>query len=160
VKIGADVPYCIFGKTMLAEGIGDILNEVPDIPKCWILIVVPKIRVSTKWVYEKYDTLSATGYSSSARPDINLLLKALKEHDIKLLAKNMKNVLEEVTVREYPVIDVIKKRMIEYGALGSVMSGSGPSVFGIFDDYKKGVFCKNRFLDEGKYRVIYTYYKN
>ncbi|MBS6396275.1 MAG: 4-(cytidine 5'-diphospho)-2-C-methyl-D-erythritol kinase [Clostridiales bacterium] len=130
VKLGADVPYCILRGTALAEGIGEKLSILPAMPKCYILIAKPGISVSTKFVYEN---LHANNLRPEQHPDVDGMIAAMKEKDLALLASRMGNVLETVTVPAYPVIDKIKKCMMEEGALGAMMSGSGPTVFGIFD---------------------------
>ena len=129
VTLGADVPYCIMRGTVLAEGIGEILTPLPALPKCYVLIAKPPISVSTKLVYEKLDS-----HEIENHPDIDGILEGLEAQDIKKVAECMGNVLEKVTVEEYPVIDKIKNVMKEEGALNAMMSGSGPTVFGIFDN--------------------------
>lgn len=128
VKIGADVPYCVMRGTALAEGIGEKLTPLPAMPKCHILIAKPRVYVSTKFVY---GNLKADELES--HPDIDGQIEALKNGDIERLAALMGNVLETVTIPEYPVIDAIKKTMMENGALNAMMSGSGPTVFGLFE---------------------------
>lgn len=130
-QVGADVPYCIEGGTRLAEGIGERLTVLPDFSGVNILLVKPGIGVSTAWVYEN---LRADEIPERERPDIPLLVRAISGHDIKTVACNMKNVLEHVTTPRYGIIREIKDRLLELGALGSMMSGSGPTVFGIFPD--------------------------
>jgi len=149
--LGADVPYCIYGGTMLAEGTGEKLTRLPAIPEADILIVRPEIIVSTKWVYEKFKLKDVKD-----RPDTNLLIKAIENKDIVLLAKNMKNVLESVTEVKYPIISQIKLDMINMGADGSMMSGSGPSVFGIFTDKEAGKACYEHFKKLDNVKSIYT----
>ena len=129
VKLGADVPYCIMRGTVLAEGIGEILTPLSPMPKCYVLIAKPAISVSTKMVYEKLDS-----HEIEDHPDIDCILAGLKAGDLKKVAGSMGNVLERVTVDAYPVIDQIKKMMIKEGALNAMMSGSGPTVFGIFEE--------------------------
>lgn len=129
VKLGADVPYCIMRGTVLAEGIGEILTPLSPMPKCYVLIAKPAISVSTKMVYEKLDS-----HEIEDHPDIDGILAGLKAGDLKKIAGSMGNVLERVTVDAYPVIDRIKKMMIKEGALNAMMSGSGPTVFGIFEE--------------------------
>lgn len=129
VKLGADVPYCIMRGTVLAEGIGEILTPLSPMPKCYVLIAKPAISVSTKMVYEKLDS-----HEIEDHPDIDGILAGLKAGDLKKVAGSMGNVLERVTVAAYPVIDQIKKMMIKEGALNAMMSGSGPTVFGIFEE--------------------------
>jgi 4-diphosphocytidyl-2-C-methyl-D-erythritol kinase len=130
-QIGADVPYCIKGETMLSEGIGEILTKISQLTKTHIILVKPKIGVSTAWVYKNLNLLQI-----KERPQTELLIKAIGEKNIEYLALNMKNVLESVTVPKYPIIDEIKKKMVNEGASGSMMSGSGPTVFGIYKDIK------------------------
>ncbi len=132
VKLGADVPYCIMRGTALAEGIGEKLTRLPEMPKCHILIAKPPINVSTKFVYEN---LHANDLKPEEHPSIDTQIEALKEGDLEKLAAGMGNVLERVTVPAYPVIHELKQLMMEHGALGSMMSGSGPTVFGIFTSY-------------------------
>ena len=128
VKIGADVPFCVCGGTYLAEGIGEKLTKLPDMPSCVVLVVKPDFDVSTKHVYENLhvDTIEK-------HPDMDTIIDCVNRGDIGGVAFNLENILENVTVKEYPIIDEIKKKMIEFGAMNSLMSGSGPTVFGLFD---------------------------
>jgi 4-diphosphocytidyl-2-C-methyl-D-erythritol kinase len=127
VSLGADIPYCIMGGTALAEGIGEKLSVLPAPPKASLLVVKPPINVSTKWVY---DTLDANAIEK--HPDIAAMVEALKAHDLKGITDNMENVLETVTEVKYPIISDIKKMMMGSGAMNALMSGSGPSIFGVF----------------------------
>ena len=129
VKLGADVPYCITGGTALAEGIGDILTPLPSPPRAKVLIVKPSVSVSTGEVYKNLRLDEST-----VHPDIDSCISAIKEGSLKKLCDNLGNVLEDVTVSLHPVISEIKTKMKELGADGTLMSGSGPTVFGIFDD--------------------------
>jgi 4-diphosphocytidyl-2-C-methyl-D-erythritol kinase len=131
VLLGADVPYCVMRGTVLAEGIGEILSPLPPLPRCYVLVAKPNISVSTKTVYEKLDACEITEH-----PHIDGILEGLEEADIQKVASSMGNVLEQVTIQDYPVIDDIKKAMMQQGALNAMMSGSGPTVFGIFEDRK------------------------
>lgn len=131
VLLGADVPYCIMRGTVLAEGIGEELTPLPAMPKCYVLIAKPGISVSTKTVYEKLDALEQVKH-----PDIDGILSGLACGDLAQIAGSMGNVLEEVTIGDYPVIEEIKQVMKKAGALNAMMSGSGPTVFGIFRDRK------------------------
>lgn len=133
VRIGADVPYCILRGTALSEGIGEVLTPLPPVPQCQVLIAKPGINVSTKFVYEN---LHANDLRPEDHPDIDSILHSIQMHDISGIAANLGNVLETVTVKEYPVIQKIKDTMLEYGAIGSLMSGSGPTVFGLFTNPK------------------------
>ena len=129
VKLGADVPYCIMRGTVLAEGIGEELTPLPAMPKCHVLLAKPPISVSTQKVYEKLDAQEVTKH-----PDIDGILLGLQTGDLKKITSSMGNVLENVTITEYPQIESIKDVMKEEGALNAMMSGSGPTVFGIYDD--------------------------
>ena len=129
MKIGADVPYCILRGTALSEGIGEILTPLPPVPQCQVLIAKPGVNVSTRFVYTN---LHANQLKPEQHPDIDGILSGIEKQDIYQIAGCLGNVLETVTVREYPVIQSLKDFMIEYGAIGSLMSGSGPTVFGLF----------------------------
>lgn len=129
VQIGADVPYCIMRGTALAEGIGEELSPLPPMVKCPVLIAKPSISVSTKFVYQNLKLDDTT-----VHPDIDLLIEDIKSKNLYDIAAHMGNVLETVTIPNYPVIDEIKKHMLSHGAVGAMMSGSGPTVFGLFDD--------------------------
>ena len=119
VRLGADVPYCIMRGTVLAEGIGEELTTLPALPACTVLIAKPPISVSTKLVYEKLD--------------IDGIIRGLETGSLSEIAAHMGNVLEDVTIGMYPVIEKIKDEMKKAGALNAMMSGSGPTVFGIFE---------------------------
>lgn len=131
VKIGADVPYCLMRGTALAEGIGEVLSPLPPMPPCNILVAKPGISVSTRFVYENLHANELEQH-----PDIDGILEGLRRQDIRTMAEAMRggNVLETVTVPAYPVIQKIKDMMEEGGAAAALMSGSGPTVFGIFED--------------------------
>ena len=129
VKIGADVPYCILRGTALSEGIGEVLTSLPPVPQCQVLVAKPGINVSTKFVYEN---LHANDLRPEQHPDIDGMIRAIKAQDLQGIADKLGNVLETVTVKEYPVIQEIKDKMVEFGAIGSLMSGSGQTVFGLF----------------------------
>lgn len=129
VKIGADVPYCIMRGTALSEGIGEKLTKLPPMPQCQILIAKPGISVSTKFVYEN---LHANDLKPEQHPDIDGMIEAIEKQDVYMVGEKMGNVLELVTADKYPVIENIKAVMREHGAVNAMMSGSGPTVFGIF----------------------------
>lgn len=133
VKIGADVPYCILRGTALSEGIGEVLTSLPPVPQCQVLVAKPGINVSTKFVYEN---LHANDLRPEQHPDIDGMIRAIKAQDLQGIADKLGNVLETVTGKEYPVIQEIKDKMVEFGAIGSLMSGSGPTVFGLFTNPK------------------------
>lgn len=127
VSLGADVPYCLMGGCALSEGIGEVLTPLKEPPSCIVLLAKPDIDVSTKYVYEnlKLDMLKR-------HPDIDGMMQDIEEGNLEKLCDKLENVLESVTGREYPVIGEIEKVMKDAGALAGIMSGSGPTVFGIF----------------------------
>ncbi len=129
--LGADVPYCIKGGTALATGIGDVITPLPDMPGCTILMVKPPISVSTASIYQAIDTSDI-----ASRPDTQATINAIKAGNINDIAKNLSNVMGTVTEKLHPIVRGIRRKMILNGALGAVMSGSGPTVFGIFPDYQ------------------------
>jgi 4-diphosphocytidyl-2-C-methyl-D-erythritol kinase len=131
VTLGADVPYCIMRGTALSEGIGEILTPLPPVPQCHVLIAKPAISVSTKFVYEN---LHANELRPEQHPDIDSIIDGIRAGSIAHICQHLGNVLETVTVREYPVIQEIKDYMMAHGADGALMSGSGPTVFGLFTD--------------------------
>lgn len=129
VKLGADVPYCILRGTALSEGIGEKLTPLPPMPQCQVLIVKPGISVSTKMVYECLDAMELR---KEDHPDIDGMVEAIRQGDLRKVAGKFGNVLELVTAGKYPVIGQIKQVMMEEGAVNAMMSGSGPTVFGLF----------------------------
>ena len=137
LQLGADVPFCLRRGTYLAEGIGEKLTKLPDLAPCSMVIVKPPFGVSTPWAYKALDEyLGSVPESGAAHPDIDLLMKALDRKDVRDIAAHMGNILESVVTREYPEILEIKKRLTDKGAVKALMSGSGPTVFGIFTDDK------------------------
>lgn len=131
VKLGADVPYCIMRGTALSEGIGEILTRLSPMPPCYFVIAKPSISVSTKFVYENLKLEEVKEH-----PDIDGMMDALVQNDLSGITKRLSNVLETVTIPNYPIIDEIKKELLNTGAMNALMSGSGPTVFGIYDNLK------------------------
>ena len=131
VKLGADIPYCILKGTALSEGIGEELTPLPQIPQCQVLIAKPGISVSTAFVYQN---LNLSGLAK--HPDIDGMLECLRTKDLKGICDRLENVLETVTIKEYPIIEEVKKHLMDQGAMGALMSGSGPTIFAIFQDKK------------------------
>lgn len=127
VKIGADVPFCIYAKTALAEGIGEKLTPVASLPDCHILVAKPPVTLSTK---EIYTNLSLEGLE---HPDVDGMVDALAAGDLSAVAGKLANVLETVSVKVYREIEAIKSTMMICHAAGSIMTGSGPTVFGLFE---------------------------
>lgn len=148
VKLGADVPYCILGGTRLAQGIGEVLSPLPKMPYCRVLLVKPGFSISTKTVYEKIDN-----YNNYRRPDTDLVIEGLKERNFSKITSGMANVLEEVSINDYPVLSTLKEELMDLGADAAQMSGSGPTVFGIFTSSAKAVEAKNKLW--GKYKTVY-----
>lgn len=132
VKLGADVPYCVLRGTALSEGIGEILTPLPPMPDCYILIAKPAISVSTRFVYE-----NLRANELEKHPDIDGMVCAIKEGSLAGITDRMENVLETVTIPAHPIIEDIKNCMKDNGAINSLMSGSGPTVFGIYDSEEK-----------------------
>lgn len=151
VKIGADVPYCILKGTALAEGIGEKLTVLPAMPACSILLVKPPVHVSTKYVYTHLHVEELTEH-----PDIDAQVEALGRGDLGALAAKMGNVLETVTVSAHPVIAQIREQLCSLGARNAMMSGSGPTVFGIFDDAAAAADAFGRLRSDGANQVILT----
>jgi 4-diphosphocytidyl-2-C-methyl-D-erythritol kinase len=128
-RLGADVPFCIQGGTCLAEGLGEKLTAIKSIPDCHILLAKPNVGVSTKEVYQSLNLNEIKD-----RPDIAGMMKAIEKQDLAGICDRMGNVLEIVTTKMHPIILELKQKLLDYGAIGSLMSGSGPTVFGIFAD--------------------------
>ena len=148
VKVGADVPFCIRGGAMLCEGIGEVMTPVNSIEGMYVLIAKPGLSVSTVHVYKSLKLNEVT------HPDMDKVLSALENNSIKDVADNIGNVLESVTAGEYEIINELKVSMKEKGALGSLMSGSGPTVFGIYDD--KNAALKAQDEISAKYPDIFV----
>ena len=149
VRLGADIPYCIYGGTMLAEGIGEKLTAVePGVSELPVLLVKPDFGVSTGGIYGRLDAIE-----SPRHPDIDGLLGAIRSKEPREIAGHLGNVLEEVTIAEHPKIEEIKTRLERYGALGALMTGSGPTVFGVFGDEKTMTAAKHRMKE--KYNDYY-----
>ena len=148
VKVGADVPYCVMRGTALAEGIGEKLTRLPRLPHCYVLVGKPGVNVSTKTAYEnlKLDALSVV------HPDIDGMIEAINRQNIHEIAGKFGNVLELVTAGKYPVIGEIEQVMKEEGAVNAMMSGSGPTVFGLFTNPQaaQNAYEKLRYGDASK----------
>ena len=136
VKLGADVPYCIKGVTALCKGIGEEIIELKPFKNKLVVLVKPPFAVSTKEVYKNFDMNKAKKH-----PNTEQLIKYMEEDDLLNVADNMKNLLENVTLKKHKVLFNIKKNMQKHGALGTMMSGSGPSIFAFFDDIFKAQQC-------------------
>lgn len=150
VRLGADVPYCVMRGTALAEGIGEKLTRITPVPHMWILIAKPQINVSTRLVYEQLDMGGIQKH-----PDIDGIIRAIEAQDVVRIAQSMGNVLENVTVPLYPVIETIKQDMLSHRAINAMMSGSGPTVFGIFPDEQTTLACQAFLKKKGDARQVY-----
>lgn len=139
-SVGADVPFCVYGGTMLAGGIGEKLISLPALPDCFILLVKPNFGMSTSRVFKSLDIDKTDRHG-----DINAAVDAIKRESLKDICSNMFNLLEQVVILEKPEIQKIKTRLDSSGALGSLMSGSGSTVFGVFDDEKTARKAFNTF---------------
>ena len=150
VKLGADVPYCVTGGTALSEGIGEILTRLPDVPRGYVLVAKPGISVSTKFVYTnlKLDQLEK-------HPDIDAQIEAIRRQDFVQMARLMGNVLETVTIPEYPVVQEIKDFMMDCGAVNAMMSGSGPTVFGLYTNQIQAEKACERLRDAGLAKMVF-----
>ena len=144
VKIGADVPYCIYGGTYLSEGIGEVLTKLPDAPDCFVVIAKPGIGVSTKYVYENLHVETIKNH-----PDIDGMVDAIKAGNLDGVTAKMENILENVTIRRYPEIARMKACLEENGAKKALMSGSGPTVFGIFKEEEKAKTALDKLNETG-----------
>ena len=149
VKHGADIPFCIEGGAAVARGIGEELEIIPSLENVWIVLVKPPIGVSTQSVYK-----SLVVDEIENHPETNNLIEAMHKNDYRYVANNMYNVLEEITSRRYSIIGRIESKMREYGALGTMMSGSGPTVFGIFKNYKKAETASRHL--KRKYKDVFV----
>lgn len=151
VRLGADIPYCIMGGTALSEGIGEKLTSLVAPPFAYVLIAKPDISVSTKYVYENLhaDTLPK-------HPDIDGMILAIREQKLNGITDRMENVLETVTQEKYPVIKEIKDRMIQEGALNALMSGSGPTVFGIYTEREQAEAAAAGIRAEGMAKEVFV----
>lgn len=154
IKLGADVPYCIMRGTALSEGIGEKLTPLPSVPSCKVLIAKPAVSVSTRFVYENLKLQELNSH-----PDIDGIIENIKKKDIRGMAERLGNVLETVTIPAYPVIEDIKNVMKEQGALNALMSGSGPTVFGLFIEEKQARAAWEKVKSLAKQSYLTTFYK-
>lgn len=151
VQVGADVPYCVMRGTALAEGIGEKLTSLPGLPRCYVLVGKPGINVSTKLAYENLNLNSIQKH-----PDIDGMLLDIENQDIYSLTSKMENVFEPGIIRQYPVIQEIKDLMEANGALKAMMSGSGPTVFGLFPNEKEIRRAYDALKQSGLAKNVYT----
>jgi 4-diphosphocytidyl-2-C-methyl-D-erythritol kinase len=150
-KFGADIPYCMIGGTAIARGIGADIEYLDDFPSCHVLIVKPKFSISTAFVYNNLCLDKVNKH-----PNTKLLVEAIKRGDLDTIGSNLCNVLESVTIKEYPQIREIKNILIKGGAVGSLMSGSGSSVFGLFKSKEDAINVANSLKLSNKAKYAYT----
>ncbi|ATD55949.1 4-(cytidine 5'-diphospho)-2-C-methyl-D-erythritol kinase [Clostridium chauvoei] len=148
LKLGADIPYCIKGGTALCEGVGEIVTSLKPFKNKILVLVKPPFGVSTKCVYQEFNLAKAINH-----PKTEELITAMNRDDLGFVSNNMKNLLENVTLRKHKIIIGIKEEMKAQGAIGSMMSGSGPSVFGFFEDMLKAQRCFEKMKE--KYEDVY-----
>ncbi len=149
-KFGADIPYCIMQGTVLATGLGEILEPLVDFPEVYVLIVKPRFSVSTPQVYQRYDSLE-----NVVHPNTEALLEGIEEQDVLKICHHLGNVLEDVTIEMHPEIQQIKEALLEQGAQGTLMSGSGPSVYGLFTDQGEAERAKRRLARKRDLQFVY-----
>ncbi|MFV0341762.1 MAG: 4-(cytidine 5'-diphospho)-2-C-methyl-D-erythritol kinase [Anaerocolumna sp.] len=156
LRLGADVPYCLLRGTALSEGIGEELTPLPPFPSCYVLIVKPGINVSTRYVYENLRL-----NDSIIHPDIDGIVSSIKNKDLYGACAKFGNVLESVTAKDYPIIEEIKTAMKNTGCVTTLMSGSGPTVFGLYDNRKKAerAFYQLKISNLGKQVFLTTLYQ-
>ncbi len=150
MKLGADVPFCIMQGTALSEGIGELLTRLPVMSEYYILVAKPPVSVSTKHVYEQL-VLD----DDIIHPDIDGMCDAIRKDDLDGVISRMGNVLETVTEKKYPEITELKKLMLDGGAEGTLMSGSGPTVFGIFKEKQQGDIAMAAIHQSGITKEVY-----
>lgn len=144
-EVGSDVPYCVYGKTSLVEGFGEKVTVLPPMPQCWVVVVKPRMSVSTRTVF------SQIVMDQLHHPDISALVAAIEANDYQAMTKNLGNSMEAVTIKKHPIIQQIKDRMVKYGADAAMMSGSGPTVYGLCHKYSRAQHVMNAlkgFCDE------------
>ena len=150
-QIGSDVPFCIQGGTMLAKGRGEILEKLSTMPECFVILAKPQASVSTAWAYQNFKADNVEEW-----PDTDAVIAALKNGDLEGICKHLCNVLESVTIPAHNEIAHLKRLMCKHGALASLMSGSGPTVFGLVDDEEKAEYIVEKLSDIDNVQVILT----
>lgn len=150
VKLGADIPYCIIGGTAMAEGIGEELTSIKEMPSCHILIAKPPIDVSTGWVYKELDSKDIENH-----PDIDGVKRAIEDGNLYDMCDKIDNVLERVTAPRYEEIGKLESIMEDNGAIRAFMTGSGPTVFGIYDDENKAKKAYEAVVNSGITKEVF-----
>ncbi|EOH72353.1 4-(cytidine 5'-diphospho)-2-C-methyl-D-erythritol kinase [Enterococcus malodoratus] len=144
-EVGSDVPYCVYGQTSLVEGFGEKVTPIAPMPQCWVVVVKPRMSVSTRTIFAKIVM------EDLYHPDIASLVSAIEENDYQKMTENLGNSMEVVTIKKHPVIQQLKDRMMKYGADAAMMSGSGPTVYALCRKYSRAKHVFNAlkgFCDE------------
>ena len=144
-EVGSDVPYCVYGQTSLVEGFGEKVTPIAPMPQCWVVVVKPRMSVSTRTIFAKIVM------EDLYHPDIQALVSAIEENDYQKMNQNLGNSMEVVTIKKHPIIQQLKDRMLKYGADAAMMSGSGPTVYALCDKYSRAKHVFNAlkgFCDE------------
>lgn len=144
-EVGSDVPYCVYGQTSLVEGFGEKVTPIAPMPQCWVVVVKPRMSVSTRTIFAKIVM------EDLYHPDIASLVSAIEENDYQRMTENLGNSMEVVTIKKHPVIQQLKDRMMKYGADAAMMSGSGPTVYALCHKYSRAKHVFNAlkgFCDE------------
>lgn len=149
-KFGSDIPYCIIQGTALATGLGDELTTLPPFPKMYVVILKPRFSMSTATVYQNFDLKNVTGITKTQE-----MVKAIENQDKSYICNNLYNILETVTTTLHPMIIQMKEKLLSLGASGSLMSGSGPTVYGLFEDEGLAKEAVKRFKKEKKMQFVY-----
>ncbi|MGX7204627.1 4-(cytidine 5'-diphospho)-2-C-methyl-D-erythritol kinase [Enterococcus pingfangensis] len=147
-EVGSDVPYCVYGQTSLVEGFGEKVTPLAPMPQCWVVVVKPRMSVSTRTIFAKIVM------EDLYHPDIAALVSAIEENDYQKMTENLGNSMEVVTIKKHPVIQQLKDRMLKYGADAAMMSGSGPTVYALCHKYSRAKhvfnalkgFCEEVYL--------------
>ncbi|NDL66750.1 4-(cytidine 5'-diphospho)-2-C-methyl-D-erythritol kinase [Anaerotalea alkaliphila] len=150
-RFGADIPYCMVGGTALAEGIGEKITYLPDFPECHVVLVKPNFGVSTAHVFGRLDAGAL-----DCHPDTEGVLEGIRNRDLAAIGRSMGNVLETVTVAEHPLLADIKKTLLVHGAIGALMSGSGPSVYGLFAEEAAAQEAARRIIEKKMAKFVRT----
>lgn len=148
-QVGSDVAFCVAGGTALARGRGEILEDLPPLPDCRIVICKPEFSISTPELFKKLDSAPVRHH-----PDTAGILKALEEGDLRAICRRMYNVFEDVGDRRMRTVAQIKSRMLDHGALGSIMTGTGSAVFGVFTDEEAARRAAGELKGEYKFACV------
>lgn len=155
LPLGADIPYCIAGGTQLSEGIGEVLTKLPAPPENTLLVCKPDLDVSTAWVYREYDSIPE---SEICHPDVDGMVQAIRDGDLEQMCSLFGNVLEQKTGAEYPVIGRLEQFFLDRGALGSIMTGSGPTVFAVYEDEEAAGRAFAQLEEEDEFRNFQKFF--